>query len=520
LKTPARLWIVYQLSIVGFLFTNLAGRGADDDPPKGSALTWAADSEGGAPYVFLNNDPTSRHKHIGFEVDIADALGRELGRPMRFKQYEFNSLVPGLERGDFDFIMNGLEVTPDRQRRVRFSRPYYVYRLQLVAREGDDRFQSIKDLEGRADIVVGTLEDTAASRLLDRLNIKKRVFQGQVEPFQDLANGRIDAVLLDLPIALYFAQKDPKLKYAQANPKLKFVGPPIEKGYYAIAFNRQNEALAAEVDAALGRLIQNGKLELIYEKWGLWNDDQKDLGTLGPPTTSPASADEPSSSRLYSFAFYFPRLLSGAAMTVYLTILSMALAVLLGLPIALCRLYGPGMLRGLAMLYVEFFRGIPVYFLVFFLYFGLPALGAVLQLPWPLDFGPMVVAVLAFGLNYAAYESEVYRTGIASIPTGQWEAAASLGMSNTLAFRRVILPQAIRHILPPMTNDFIGLFKDTSVVSVIAVEELTKRYLMLSKPGGQYIEIGLVTALLYLSMSVPLGYLSRYLEQRWGRGHA
>jgi polar amino acid transport system substrate-binding protein len=91
-------------------------------------------------------------------------------------------------------------------------------------------------------------------------------------------------------------------------------------------------------------------------------------------------------------------------------------------------------------------------------------------------------------------------------------------MSRLLTFRRIILPQAVRLILPPMTNDLVALFKDTSLVSVIAVVELTKQYQVLAKSSMKYLEIGLATATLYLVMSVPLGYLSRYLEQRWGKG--
>src|SRR5437870_10553805 len=126
-------------------------------------------------------------------------------------------------------------------------------------------------------------------------------------------------------------------------------------------------------------------------------------------------------------------------------------------------------------------------------------------------------AIVGFGLNYAAYEAEIYRAGIGAIPLGQWEAAASLGMSGTLTFRRIILPQAIRTILPPMTNDLVALFKDTSVVSIIAVVELSKQYQILTKSGGGYVHIGLATAALYLIMSVHLGYLSRYLEKRWSK---
>ncbi len=128
----------------------------------------------------------------------------------------------------------------------------------------------------------------------------------------------------------------------------------------------------------------------------------------------------------------------------------------------------------------------------------------------------MTAAILGFGLNYAAYEAEIYRGGIQSIPLGQWEAAASLGMSPGQTFRRIVLPQSFRVILPPMTNDFIALFKDTSVVSIISVIELSKQYQILTKTYGQFLEIGLTTAALYLVMSVPLGYWSRYLEERTG----
>src|SRR5262249_46114871 len=134
--------------------------------------------------------------------------------------------------------------------------------------------------------------------------------------------------------------------------------------------------------------------------------------------------------------------------------------------------------------------------------------------------GPLEAAVLGFGLNYAAYEAEIYRAGISSIPQGQWEAAASLGMSPGLTFRRIILPQAVRVILPPMTNDLVALFKDTSVVSIIAVVELSKEYQILTKSGGGYLEIGLATAALYLVMSVPLGHLARHLERRWSKAVA
>src|SRR5262249_13395265 len=179
--------------------------------------------------------------------------------------------------------------------------------------------------------------------------------------------------------------------------------------------------------------------------------------------------------------------------------------------------------RWLAVAYVEFFRGVPVLLLLFLLYYGLPSVGRSLGLGGALELGPLTAAVLGLGLNYAAYEAEIYRAGIHSISPGQWEAAAALGMSPGLGSRRVILPQALRLILPPSTGDFVALFKDTSIVSGITLVELSKSYQILSTSGADYAqiaEIGAVTAALYLLMALPLGYLSRSLEKRWATDEA
>ncbi len=491
--TPWLLLLCFFAALVG---STVLGDLADRPP-----LRWAADAEGGAPYIF--KDPKDPAVNIGFEVDLAKELEKELGRRIEWKQYDFRSIVAGLQRGDFDFAMNGLEITADRAEKIRFSRPYYVYKLQLAARAGERRFASLDQCKAIGG-TVGTLEDTAAERLLDKLGLIKKVYDSQVEPYVDLELGRIDAVLLDLPIAVY---------YAKPNPKLKFVGEAVASGYYAIGFRKEQETLAQQFDAALTRLAQRGALKRIYEKWRIWNEDQTAL-FAGTESTDV----QLQSRRGWSWPDCLRLLLQGAGVTLQLSVLGMLMAICLGLPLAVCRLYGPRPVQFAAMAYVEFFRGIPVLLLLYFLYYGLPAISENYGLGDALRLSAFTAAVVGFGLNYAAYEAEIYRAGIGSIPVGQWEAAASLGMSPWLTFRRIILPQAIRVILPPMTNDFIALFKDTSLVSVIAVVELTKQYQILAKSSMRYLEIGLATAALYLVMSVPLGYLSRYLEKRWGKG--
>ncbi|HEV3117552.1 MAG TPA: ABC transporter substrate-binding protein/permease [Gemmataceae bacterium] len=497
-------WLSFHLPVAVVTLIQFSMVAQVHAQPQKKPLLWAADAEGGAPYVYKDPDHPERNK--GFEVEIAAALARELARPIQFKQYEFNALFSGLERGDFDFAMNGLEITRDRKEKCLFTRPYYVYRLQFVTRAGDARFNVFKYTADVSGMEVGTLEDTAALRYLDRMGIRRKVYTDQVGPYRDLQLGRIDGVLLDLPIAQYFAARD---------PALQFTGEPIEPGYYAIAVNKNNPELVSELNSALERIQKAGDLQGILERWKLWNADQEDYWQGKPPRTLAAEAGE-----AWTFSRYFPHLAWGAALTVFISCASMLLAIVLGLPIALARLYGPAPLRWLGLLYVEFFRGIPVLLLLYFLYFGLPSVAANLHLGLSLKLLPLHAAILGLGINYAAYESEIYRAGINSLPVGQWEAAASLGMSAPLTFRRIIFPQALRTILPPMTNDFVGLFKDTSIVSIIAVEELSKQYQMISKASLNYLETGLVTAVLYLIMSVPLGYLSRYLERLWSRGEA
>src|SRR6185503_2434987 len=126
-------------------------------------------------------------------------------------------------------------------------------------------------------------------------------------------------------------------------------------------------------------------------------------------------------------------------------------------------------------------------------------------------------AILGLAVNYSAYESEIYRAGLQAVPPGQMEAALSLGMSRAMAVRRILVPQAVRIVIPPVVNDFIALFKDTSVCSVVTLVELTKRYSVLSMSTQATIELMILTAILYLVMSYPMSVVSQRLEARLGQ---
>jgi polar amino acid transport system substrate-binding protein len=203
--------------------------------------------------------------------------------------------------------------------------------------------------------------------------------------------------------------------------------------------------------------------------------------------------------------------LRGAVTTVELSVLAMALAVVAGLVIVLVRLYTLPPLNWLARAYVEVIRGTPLLIQLFLLYYGLPEIGIRLN-----AFG---AAILGLGLNYAASEAENYRAGIQAIPHGQTEAALALGMNRWQTLRHVVLPQALRVVIPPVTNDFIAMFKDSSIVSVITMVELTKVYGMLAMSTYDYIGLGLMTAAIYFGLSYPASICAGWLEARLSHDH-
>lgn len=521
-------WLCIGIAVATLFFGSLARAGEIDDTLRenavrrlGGVLRWGGDAEGGAPYQF--RDPKDPKKIVGIEVDLVEALVKGLTTKLRqpieskFVQYDWGTLPLGLDKGDFDIIASGLEISVENRSNMLFSRPYYVYAQQLVVRAEETTIDSLAACRGHA---IGTLGGSAAEKLLAEYGMPDvRKYKGQVEPYRDLELKRLEAVLLDGPIAAYNALD---------NPKLKYVGPRLGQGTYGLGMRKSDRDLAAALDTVLDDLVASGDLQAIHRKWRLWNEDQRGLAQAkeaellglgfaadGAPLDHVPTPDEEEqldtkeiSAREWTIDRYGPLLLSAAGMTVFLSIASMAVAVVIGLVVCVMRLYGPAPIRFLALLYVEFFRGIPLLLLLTFLYFGLPEMG--------IDLGPIATAILGFGLNYAAYEAEIYRSSIGAVPRGQWEAGLALGMNGRLLFRRIVFPQAVRTALGPMTNDFVAMFKDTSLVSVIAVRELTQEYQVLARSSFKFVEMGLLTAALYLAMSVPLGYLSRYLERRWG----
>ncbi len=471
-------------------------------------MTWGADAEGGAPYEF--QDAHNPDKIIGFEVEIVEAIGRILGRPARFVQNQWDGLVPGLQRGNYDIIISGLEITPDRAQVISFSRPYYVTFEQLAVRTEDNIIQSLEDCRGKK---VGTLRGSLAERILAaREDLKVLSYDGQVNAYEDLANGRIDAVLMDHIIALY---------NVPIMPELKMVGSPVGRLQYGIGVRKEDTVLLEQINRALEQMIASGELRAILEMWNLWTPLSAEFFADRSPASRRAEAFDryvesrsrqfTSWDRVKQYLRYIPLLGQGALVTLELSIVSMFLAVLLGLMVALSRLYGPRIVRAVAAAYTESIRGTPLLVQLFLIFYGLPHMG--------LRLSPLVAAIVGLGLNYSAYEAENYRAGLQSIPKTQMEAALALGMTRFQALRHVIVPQAMRLVIPPVTNDFIALLKDSSLVSVITMVELTKAYTQLASIYYDYLGIGLLAAAMYFLIGLPFVRLARLAERHFNPEH-
>ncbi|HEX4119385.1 MAG TPA: ABC transporter substrate-binding protein/permease [Verrucomicrobiae bacterium] len=452
-------------------------------------LRWGADAEGGAPYIYP--DPQKPEQMTGFEFELANALAAKLGVRAQMVQNQWDQLIPALQRGNFDIVLNGLEITPENQQRIAMSLPYYVYAQQIVTRAETTGLEKLEELKGQR---VGVLSSTVAQRLVTGLGgVDVRIYPGNVESFRDLKAGRIDAVVLDLPIAIYYARPD---------PGLKFSGAPFAPGYYGIGVLKEDTTLLAALNTAIEQLAADGTLERIYRKYDVWDDRQKNLKDYKPQKVSARATV----STLRDWPKYLPLLLRGALVTAEISVLAMALAVVAGLVVVLARLYGIAPVRWLARAYVEVMRGTPLLIQLFLIYYGLPQIGIRLN--------AFLAAILGLGLNYAANEAENYRAGILAVPRGQSEASLALGMTRWQCLCRIILPQAARMVIPPVTNDFIAMFKDSSIVSVITMVELTKVYGMLAMATYDYIGLGLMTAGIYFALSYPLSIFANHLEKK------
>jgi polar amino acid transport system substrate-binding protein len=484
---------------LSLLIPTFAAADVLDDVKKAGVLVWGGDQEGGGPLIFP--DAADGNKLSGVEVELAELIAAELGVKARFQQGQWENVPSLLDKGDIHLALNGFELKPVTARDYLPTRPYYAFGLQLLAAsDGPVRtWDDARRIGETSKLRIGVLgTSTAESYVKEHCATfaDPQSFSGNTDAMTAVENGQIDAALQDDCIAVF---------YADRFRGLRFVDRPQPGGVYVGLVKKGEERFRDAVDNALAKIIDDGRLERLYDKWALSGRLQM---LLLRGKTSVTAAKETSFAEVITS--HFGLLVQAAGMTVFLSFASMPLAMLAGLLIAVGRLYGPAPARWFGTIYVEAIRGTPLMLQLYAIYFLLPKIG--LSVP------ALAAAIAGLAINYSAYEAEIYRAGLQAVPRGQWEAALALGMSPRQALWRIIVPQAVRIVIPPVTNDFIALFKDTSVCSVVTVMELTKQYNVLAMSTGAILELAVLTSLLYLAMSYPLSLFARWSERRLASG--
>ena len=428
------------------------------------------------PFESLDNG-----QFTGFDIELGRAIGAEIGAKVEFVNTAFDGVFPALLAGKFDAVMSSVTITDERKKRLAFSDPYYTAGQIVAVRQNQNGVTDLDALRGKT---VGIqINTTAAEVLKPHPDINVRKYPSIDLALQDLENGNLDGVVGDAPTIRYFI--------AHGFGKLHTVGALLTTEHYGIVLRPQDAKLRGEINAALARLKANGKFAALEAKY---------FGASAQTT----AATPPALDWRAIFAF----LVRGLGLTLCLTAVALAVGLPLGLGLALGRRATFAPLSLLCTIYIELLRGTPLLVQIIFVYYALPQLIG-LNLP------PLVAGMSALALNSAAYIAEIIRAGINSLDVGQTEAARALGLTSRQAMRWVILPQTVRRVLPPLTNEAIALLKDSSLVSVIGLAELTRNGQELASQLAVPLAIWPAVALLYLLVTLPLTRLSAQLERRW-----
>jgi len=497
---------LYKKTFVAFVFSCLlwpigCRPASAAEPP---VFRWAGDPEGGAPFV--EADPSHPDSLVGFDVEIAGVIAHGLGRRPEFVNINFTSIDQSIARGDADIGMSGIEDTPARRATLSVTTPYYEFREVLSVRDADaGRLRTLADLRGRT---VATLGGTIAYEILLRAEHDDGVhpvsYEDDVHPYSDLLLGRVDAVLLDNVLA---ERRHRTMGHFTIQPQ------SVAIGHYVGVLSAANGPLRNTINEILRGAMRDGTLERIFRKWNVWNADQPRLYAdildgkpIEPVVGLDTAASAATMTKWDAAKRYLPSLLRASVVTLALSCLSMGLAVVVGVLIATGRVYGARPVRLALLGYVELMRGTPILLQLFVIYYGL---AAAIRLP------AFAAALIGLALNYAAYESEIYRGALEAVAPGQLEVARTLGLTERQVLTLVRGPQAFRLALAPMTNDFVALLKDSSLVSVLTVLELTKQTQIFATNLGSWVIPGSMCAALYLAMSLPIAALARRLERQW-----
>lgn len=464
----------------------------------------AAPAQDGQPVIRVGTEGTyapfsyhdSRTQELtGYDIEVIKAIAAKAGWKLQFAETQWDSIFPALDSGRIDVIANQVTINDERKAKYGLSATYTYSHGVLVRRTGDDRIKTLADLKGRTTAQSATSSWAQVAR---DAGANVQAVEGFAQAAALLAQGRVDAIVNDNIAVLDYqastGSKDIEIAGSAGN----------EISEQALAFRKGDTALLTQANTAIAALKADGTLRSISEKYF-----KADVSVPEGGTADVSGTREHRSTWQVVGDTAWPMFVGLIEVTIPLTALSFAIGLVLALLVALARISSYRTLSGLARAFISVIRGTPLLLQLFIVFYGLPEIG--------LKFPPFTAGVIAFSLNVAGYAAEVIRAAILSVPRGQFEAAATIGLGYRQTLRRIILPQAGRTAVPPLSNTLISLLKDTSLGSVVLLTELFRQSQLAAAESNEFLALYAFAGLYYWVICVALSAGQKRLEIRLSR---
>jgi His/Glu/Gln/Arg/opine family amino acid ABC transporter permease subunit len=493
--------------------TSIEETAAKEKPLAGKHLNMAVNATFPPFESVVLDEASGQSSIVGLDIDIANALADRLGFTFEITDMEFNGLVGALQSGRADFVLSGISPTEERKESVDFTEDYFYPKTSIMCKKGEN-ISSLADLPGKTvSASFGTTYEALAKGIegvsVTSLNSTPLVIQ-------ELVNGRVDAAIIDASQAVEFLKVQPSLEFHVLSEE----EVPSDDSY-AIACPKGSE-LVAYFNTALKEMKDDGELAAIEEKWMGTGSSDTEESKAGETQTEETKSDdskilETKEPEKTGFKFDFGRVAKysnyftdGILVTLKFTALSVLAGFALGIILALIKVSNLRVLKLIARFYTSVFRGTPLLVQLFLVYFATPQLTGY-KIP------TLSAAVITFGLNSAAYISEILRGGIQSVDKGQREAAMALGVPYRPMMFNIIIPQAVKTVLPGLVNETIALLKESSLVSTIGVVDMMRGGQMVMNTTYLAFEPFIIVAFIYYVLVMILTSLANLLERRLNR---
>ena len=460
--------------------------------PKKTTYKIVSDSSF-APFEYQN----SSNKYTGFDMELIKAIAKQQGFNITISNPGFDAALNAVQSGQADGVIAGMTITDARKDIFTFSDPYYTSNIILAVKKGS----SIKSYENLKGKTVGAKNGTASYTWLEenanKYGFEVRAFDEASSMYDSLNSGSIDALMDDEAVLAYAIKQGRNFETPIKGEASGDVGFAVKKGTNAELIEMFNNGLAA--------LKKNGQYDKLVKKYLTTTDSSSSSSSTS------STVDETSVWGLLKNNY--KQLLQGLWTTISLTLISFAIAMVIGIFFGMLSVAPNSILRAIAAIFVDVVRGIPLMIVAAFIFWGIPNLIEQLtghQSP----INDFVAATIALSLNAGAYIAEIVRGGIEAVPKGQMEASRSLGISYGKTMRKVILPQAVRLMLPNFINQFVISLKDTTIVSAIGLVELFQTGKIIIARNYQSFRMYAILAVIYLVMITLLTRLAKRLEKR------